>query len=383
MNQPDAPQDPAYLYTEQYQDFDYGPQHPLRIGRLALTHQLITACGLALESPPIEPASQEELAIFHDRRYLETLERLSHEPGQDGGYAPYGLGSGDNPIFPGLYQWSALLTGASLLAMRLVSQQGRPVAFNMAGGMHHALAGRASGFCYVNDVAVIIMHLLAQGKRVAYVDMDVHHGDGVQWAFYDSDQVLTISLHQHPATLFPGTGYQQEMGRGQGRGYAVNLPLWPDCDDEIYTESFDQIVPPLLSAFEPDYIVTQLGADSMVDDPLANLRLTTRGFGHCLQTLRSMALGRWIALGGGGYRMLNVARAWTLAWAIMRGREAELPETLPAQFCQDHRLPPKGCRLLDPDEKIRGRYWGRAQREAREGVEFIKKEVFPLLGARP
>ncbi len=374
------PPAPAYVYTDQFLKFDYGEEHPMRIWRLGLANDLIRELGLDIPAYPAQPASPEELSTFHDRHYLATLRELSADP-QKEAYLAFGLGAEDNPVFPGIYEWASLLTGATLQATRLVSEVGHPVAFSMAGGMHHALAGRASGFCYVNDAVVGIKELVAKGKRVAYIDIDAHHGDGVQWAFYDSDQVLTISLHQHPATLFPGTGSLEEMGRGAGRGYSVNLPLWPDTDDDIYVRCFDAVVPPLIEAFRPDYIVTQLGVDTFLADPLANLNLTTRGFGHVVKTMRRIAHGRWIALGGGGYHVVNVARAWALAWAIMLEREHELPKELPKEWCERMKIPEDERWLLDPFDKIRGRSWYRAGADADEAVAFIQMNIFPLLGA--
>ena len=375
-----AATEPAYLYSEAFQGFDYGPEHPMRVRRLALTHELIGLCGLASPVVPFAPATFEELMLYHDRRYLDTLRELSAEP-EVSSYLAFGLGPGDNPVFPGVFEWSSLLAGASLAAANLVSEGEAPAAFNMAGGMHHALAARAAGFCYINDAVLAIRRLKAQGHRVAYVDLDAHHGDGVQWAFFDSDQVLTISLHQHPATLFPGTGFLEEMGREKGKGYAVNLPLWPDTDDDVYMIAFDQVVPPLLKAFEPDYVVCQLGVDTFLQDPLANLNLTTRGFGHAVRRLKELAWGRWIVLGGGGYHMINVARAWTLLWGIITDREDQVPVRLPEEFIQRHQVRADDCFLLDDDTKLRGRHWHRAQRDAAEAAAFIKKHHFPILGA--
>ena len=370
----------AYLYTEDYLKFDYGENHPLKVSRLGLTFDLMEACGLKPELVPFEPATRAELLTAHGKYYLDTLEDLSKEK-PEVGMECYGLGHSDNPVFPGLYQWASLLAGGSLWAARLVAQGKYGTAFSPAGGMHHALPGRAAGFCYVNDPVIAIKELLNTAGRVAYVDIDAHHGDGVQWAFYDSPRVLTISLHQHPATLFPGTGFVEENGRGDGKGYSLNLPLWPDTDDDIYIRCFDEAVRPALEAFQPDYIVTQLGSDSLLDDPLANLNLTTKGFGHCLKSFREMARDKWVALGGGGYHPLNVARAWTLAWAVMLGREDELPEELPGDFCAKHNLRGEGRRLLDPEEKIRGRNYGRAKRNAEEVLEHVKTHFFPILGA--
>jgi acetoin utilization protein AcuC len=377
MQAPPPPPAPAYLYTDQYQSFDYGPSHPLRMHRLALTHELIGRLGLDQPSFPVRPAERAELAVFHDPRYLETLAELSGRP-EPGEYYAFGLGAGDNPVFPGVYDWSALLAGASLQAGELVSMMGHPAAFSMSGGMHHALAARAAGFCYVNDPVLVIRELLKHGERVAYVDIDAHHGDGVQWAFFETPKVMTISLHQHPATLFPGTGLVEEMGRGEGKGYAVNVPLWPDTEDDIYIRAFEEVVPPLLEAFHPDWVVTQLGVDTFWTDPLANLNLTTRAFGHCLRRFRELCWDRWVALGGGGYNIVNVARGWTMAWATMLGREDELPDKLPAEMADRLGLREEERWLRDPVETLRGRFHARAQRDAREVVDHLKRELFPL-----
>ena len=275
------------------------------------------------------------------------------------------------------------MAGASLTAGELVSVKGYPAAFNMAGGMHHALTARAAGFCYINDVAVMISALLKKERcRVAYVDLDAHHGDGVQWAFYDNPQVLTISLHQHPATLFPNTGGYEEMGKDWGYGYAVNVPMWPDTDDDIYLRCFKEVVPPLLEAFKPDYLVTQLGADALYADPLANLNITTKGYGEAVRLLKEMSRGRWIALGGGGYHTVNVARAWTQVWAIICGRSAELPQRLPDEFRLKYKVPQDERHLLDPDMKLRGRHYPRAKEQAKESLRYIFENIFPILDAK-
>ena len=379
---PPPPPAAAYLYTDRFLGYDYGPYHPLQVSRLSLTHELICQCGLDQNPHEFQEAAFEDLCQFHDRRYLKVLQGASEDPPQNNQFSSHGLGKGDNPVFPGMFQWSSLLAGASLRAAELVSRTGHPVAFNMAGGMHHALAGRASGFCYVNDVVLAISRLKDQGRKVAYIDLDAHHGDGVQTAFFDSDQVLTISLHQHPSTLFPGTGRLEEMGRLAGRGFSVNLPFWPDTDDEIYMRSFDEVVPPLIQAFAPDFIVTQLGVDAFACDPLAKLKLTTTGYVHCLKSIRQMAHGRWIALGGGGYNIVNVARAWTLAWALMLGREDDLPPEMPEDFCAKHRVLADERRFWDPGPLRRGPNWDRAAGQASEAVDFIKENIFPLLQVR-
>jgi acetoin utilization protein AcuC len=381
MHAPPPPPQPGYFYTDAFLRYDYGPMHPLRIGRLGMTHDLIGMVGLEQPSHPVKPASLADLELFHDRHYLEALQNVSNG-GMHTGWGNYGLGPGDNPVFKGVFEWSALLAGASLSAGELVSKAGYPAAFNMAGGLHHALTARASGFCYVNDAAILIRRLLQYNLRVAYVDLDAHHGDGVQWAFYDDPRVLTISLHQHPATLFPNTGGYEEMGKAWGLGYAVNVPLWPDSDDEIYLRCFHEIVPPLIEAFKPDCLVTQLGADAFYADPLANLNLTTNGYGRVVKELRDMSPGLWIALGGGGYHVVNVARAWTLVWAIICGREDALPDRLPDEFRLKYKVPQDERHLLDPDIQLKGRHYERALEQAAKSVEHLHKNLFPLLEAK-
>ncbi len=227
----------AFIYTDAYLDYDYGPIHPLRIIRLKLTYDLINACEL-LDLPSVQfiptiKAEEKDLAAFHSEEYLNILKQ-ANEGHLTGNAYSFGLGPGDNPIFPGLYNFSLLVTGATLQAVDFVADGKGEIAFNIAGGLHHAMRSRASGFCYVNDPVIGIMRLLSRGKKVAYIDIDAHHGDGVQKAFYETNQVLTISLHESGYTLFPGTGFEYEIGEGEGEGYSVNLPFPPYTDDEVY-----------------------------------------------------------------------------------------------------------------------------------------------------
>lgn len=318
----------AFFYTDRYFSFDYGAGHPLKIERLKLTYDLCRAYGL-FELPgaklmETEPAAEADILRFHTPEYVEILKRA--EQGLSYGDYAHGLGPGDNPIFPGLWQWSLLPTGASLQCARLVSSGQARIAFNIAGGLHHAAANRASGFCYVNDVVLAIYHLLDQSKRVLYLDVDAHHGDGVQWAFYSDPRVLTVSFHQDGRTLFPGTGAASEKGRGEGLGYCVNVPLYPGTDDEVFWKGFEAVVPRLFEAFRPDVVVSQLGVDTLESDPLTHLEMTTNGFSKVARYLADQAPA-WVALGGGGYDLGNVARCWTLAWAIMN--RVDLPDELP------------------------------------------------------
>ena len=373
----------AFVYNRRYSKFDYGPTHPLRVSRLPLTVALMESYGL-LEHPDIQwieaqPAHPDNLLSFHTEDYLAIL-RQANQGDYRKAFAMFGLGPGDNPIFTGVYDWAALLCGANIQAALLVAEGKADISFNPAGGMHHGHPRRASGFCFLNGAAVAIKALLDRGLRVAYVDIDAHHGDGVQNAFYATDQVLTISLHQTGQTLFPGTGHVQEIGTDQGRGYAVNLPFQDQTDDKIYLEAFDRIVPPLLRAFKPDILVTQLGVDALFSDPLANLILTDRVIVHACRFFKRFS-GKWVALGGGGYHMVNVARCWTLALAEMVG--VELENELPAKFLLRLRdLEPERTRLRNEERRTSGTARLKAEDAAKRVVRYIRENVFPIHGIK-
>jgi len=309
-----------FVFSDEFDRFQYDGTHPLRMERLTLTHELCKTYGL-FDLPDVqmiraEAAQEESLLRFHTPAYVEVLKLASR--GEFKGYYTHGLGPGDNPMFAGLWEWSLLHTGASLQCAREVGEGRSRIAFNISGGLHHAHADRASGFCYINDPVLAIYHLLDRGMKVMYLDIDAHHGDGVQWAFYEDPRVLTVSFHQDGKTLFPGTGDVVETGRGPGLGYSVNIPMLPGTDDTVFWEGFCSIVPPLMEKYRPDVVVSQLGVDTFVDDPLASLELTTSGFCRVVSFLAEKAPS-WVALGGGGYAVSNVVRAWTLAWSILSG----------------------------------------------------------------
>ena len=372
----------AFIYTDAYFDYDYGLTHPLKIVRLKLAYELIKACGLlslsSVQYIPTQKAEDEDLALFHSRDYLQALKQVSDGHLDQDVYA-YGLGPGDNPIFKGLYDWSLWVVGATLQAIDFVMNGEGDIAFNIAGGLHHAQKSKASGFCYVNDPVVGISKLLRRGKRVVYLDIDAHHGDGVQWAFYGTPQVLTISLHETGYTLFPGTGFESEIGVGEGEGYSVNIPLLPYTDDETYLWAFEEVVPPLIRAYQPDLVVTQLGVDTFYNDPLTKLNLSIHCFEKVLRRIKAIA-PRWVALGGGGYDISNVARAWALAWGVMNG--VEMNESLPEAYIE------MSGRFGIYEKELRGRnspprYSKRedVQRDTDRVVQYIKKVVFPKVSA--
>ncbi|MBI3625285.1 MAG: acetoin utilization protein AcuC [Candidatus Rokubacteria bacterium] len=377
----EAPVKTALIYSDQYERFDYGPEHPLRMERLGLTWRLMEAYGLTALPPAKllapEPADEEAIARFHARQYLEVLKAVSRGLHVSAVHR-YGLGPGDNPIFPGLWDVACLIGGGSLLAATVVADGEVERAFHFAGGLHHAMADRASGFCYVNDAVLAILHLRERGLRVCYVDIDAHHGDGVQFAFYRDPNVLTISTHERGDRLFPGTGFVEEHGEGAGHGYSVNLPLEPYTDDEVYAQAFDAVIPPLIAAFKPDVVVAQLGIDSHATDPLTHLAFSVQGFTRAVARIVELS-PRLVALGGGGYDLTNVARAWTAAWAVMNG--VELQPELPASFAGDlKRFGFRSPSLWDPPVELPAEIRRRAREYAARQVEAIRQSIFPIHG---
>ncbi|MDF1526705.1 MAG: acetoin utilization protein AcuC [bacterium] len=342
------------VYSPLYRTFSYGPDHPLRPTRLYLTHILMGACGL-LAGPglkltePVE-AARGDLLRVHSNAYLDALDMAnSGENFPDS--LTWGLGFGDNPIFAGVRDWSYLVCGGTIMALREVMAGRSGVAFHTGGGFHHAHHAKAAGFCYVNDIAVAISEQVNQGQRILYLDLDAHHGDGVQEAFYGSDRVITVSIHESPEHLFPGTGHVNEMGEGEGYGFSVNVPLEPGSGDSTFIEAFERVFPSVLSSFSPDCIVMQLGVDNMTRDPLAHLLFSTRSLIHALGRVRELYSGPIMATGGGGYEMDTVARAWTLAWGILTGQKA--PDELPEAYLKERaRYGASGIRqmtLRDPE----------------------------------
>jgi acetoin utilization protein AcuC len=229
-----------------------------------------------------------------------------------------GIGTGDCPVFEGLYDYSVLAGGGTIKGARLILDGSADVAFNPSGGYHHAHPERASGFCYINDVALACMVLAEKGKRVVYLDVDVHHGDGVAYGFYDRSDVMTISFHENPRVLFPGTGFVDEIGRGEGKGYCVNVPLPIGTYDEMYMKAFEAIAVPLIASYNPDAVVFELGADALAGDPLAHLALTNNVYAQIIEYLLSLNKPI-LATGGGGYNVENTVRAWALAWSLLCG----------------------------------------------------------------
>ncbi|MGA9749198.1 MAG: acetoin utilization protein AcuC [Nocardioides sp.] len=314
-------------------DYDFGPTHPMSPLRVDLTMRLADELGLLGDDLPTVPApmaGDDLVQTVHSPEFVAAVRRMSADPHRV--ESDFGLGSEDNPTFAGMHEASAHVVGATVEACRRVWQGDAMHAANVSGGLHHALPGRASGFCVYNDIAVGIRWLLDQGaERVVYVDVDVHHGDGVEQIFYDDPRVLTISLHETGQMLFPGTGFPTDTGGPGAEGSAANLALPPGTADAGWLRAFHAFVPPLVREFKPDVMVTQHGCDSHIEDPLAHLMLTVDGQRASYLALHDLAHevcgGKWVATGGGGYAVVDVVpRAWAHLLAIVGGHPLD-PQT--------------------------------------------------------
>ncbi len=320
----------AFIYSPRLEEISYPPEHPFNTSRAKKTRDVINSMGLLaapdrIEVPP-EPADRIVLKKFHTARYLHNLQNAS-KGHWDYDALSMGLGTSDCPVFKGMYEYAVLAVGATITAAQLILDGKVNVAFNPSGGFHHAHPEFAAGFCYINDVALGCEVLAEQGKKVLYLDVDVHCGDGVAAFFYERSDVMTISLHQNPKTLFPGTGFENEIGKGKGKGYCVNVPMPIGTYDDAYMLAIKTVVLPLIHAFKPDVFVFELGADALAGDPLANLRLTNNVYSDIIHQL--LAFGKPILMtGGGGYNIENTVRAWALAWSALCGADSELDANL-------------------------------------------------------
>jgi len=317
----------VFIYSPELEKYSYPPEHPFNTIRPKKTREIVSSMGLLSgggrsEAAPV-PVDRIVLKKFHSARYLHALKKASPRR-WDAEAFDMGLGTGDCPIFERLYDYAVLAAGGTLVAAERILAGTADVAFNPSGGFHHAGPERASGFCYINDMALACIILAEAGKRILYLDVDVHHGDGVAYAFYDRRDVMTISLHENPKLLFPGTGFEDEIGSGPGKGYCVNVPLPIGTYDEAYMKVFVSVARPLIGAFNPDVIVFQLGADALAGDPLAHLYLTNNVYVDIINYLLSLNKPI-LATGGGGYNIDNTVRAWALAWCILCGADSEGP----------------------------------------------------------
>jgi len=322
---------PLLVFGPRSLDYDFGPGHPLSPRRFGPGIDLLREVGAAPGLAP-EPAPDAELEWLHSSAYLAAVRRFSADPDLE---SEAGIGPGDDPAFAGMHEAAASVAGSSIGAVEAILRGEAEHAYHPGGGLHHAMRARASGFCIYNDVALSIARARAAGLRVLYVDLDVHHGDGVQALHARDPGVLTISFHETGRALFPGTGFVGELGEGTAAGTSVNVPFEPFTSAEAWLAAVRAIVPSLAAAFGPDIVVSQHGADGHVWDPLAHLSLTTTAMGQAARLVDGIAHqyagGRWFATGGGGYSVyLVVPRVWALTW--LAGAHRDAPRKLPESW---------------------------------------------------
>lgn len=386
-----GPQGTALVWDPGLAGYDFGPSHPLAPVRVELTVALIDALGLLDRSDVVTsrpgPYDEDELLRLHRPDFVDAVRRVSADPTIRADWA-HGLGPGDNPIFPGMHDASMGVCAASKEAARLVWTGEVSHAFNPAGGLHHAMPDRAAGFCIYNDPAVAIDWLLEQGaERVCYLDVDVHHGDGVQEMFIDDPRVLTVSLHESGRFLFPGTGFPDEIGGPGAEGTSANVPFHPGTTGSLWLETYDEVIVPLVTAFAPDVLVTQLGCDTHVTDPLAHLAFRMDDFRALAVRLHDLAHeaagGRWVAVGGGGYQLVQVVpRAWATMFAAMVGADA--PTQVPhgwQELAQARTGEAAPASFGDVRLHLEDGVADTTRRAAEEAVEALRRLVLPRHGA--
>jgi len=367
------------MYSKKLHEHSYPQGHPFNTSRAKKTRDIINSMGMLdgknnVEVPP-EPADTVTLEKFHTARYLQALKTVS-KGDWDSEALNMGLGTGDCPVFEGLYEHAVLAAGATLKGAKLLLDKDFDIAFNTSGGFHHAMPERAAGFCYINDMALACIVLAEHGKRVLYLDVDVHSGDGVSTFFYDRADVMTISFHENPRFIFPGTGFEDEIGSGDGKGYCVNVPLPIGTFDEAYMTAFNEIAVPLIRAYKPDTIVFELGADALAGDLLAHLHLTNNVYADIINHLLTLELPI-LSTGGGGYNFENTVRAWALAWTVFTQSE------------QDMRLGIGGVLMESTDWQggLRDRALQVSQRQRntvlpalQATIERVRENIFPCHG---
>ncbi len=376
----------VFLYAPEPAVLRYPEDCPFKTERVVLTRQRLLSLGMLGTADRRELAPRRarlaELEAVHTPRYLRELQRAAAgELTVDG--LSMGLGGPDTPVFADLFNYGAWACGAGLVAAELLLAGHADVVFNLWGGFHHAMAERAAGFCYLNDVALACHRLAEAGCRVLYLDIDAHHGDGVQAAFYRRADVLTISLHESGKTLFPWGGFEDEIGEGPGRGYNVNLPLPAGTYDEAFGEAYDAVVAPLVEVYAPEVIVLELGMDALAGDPLTHLALTNNAHARVLEQLLSLDVPLLVA-GGGGYHVENTVRGWTLAWAVCAGETGVGgPEHLSALGGVFLGNTEWLGGLRDPERPTSPEQRREVEPLLRASIDAVRRNVFPHHGLPP
>ena len=367
---------PFFIYSPSIMKYQFHKEHPLNPQRLELTYDLIQAFQLLNSHQIIVPraATNQELSLIHDPNYIDFVKKINETGTCQTGCPSYGIGNEDTPPFAGMHDVTSLIVGGAIQAGEMVMEGKTDHVLHMAGGLHHAFQKQASGFCIYNDASVLIAFLRKEyNARVLYLDKDAHHGDGVQWAFYEDPNVLTLSIHETGRYLFPGTGHVGERGNGEGFGYSVNVPLDAFTEDDSFLEVLYEVVPKVVERFQPDIIISQNGCDAHSYDPLTHLHTSMRIYQEIPRLVHQLAHqytnGKWVALGGGGYDIWRVVpRAWTLLWAEMNDQsleqqalpitwierwQKESPMELPTYLFDDINTFPKIARKDEIEEKNR------------------------------
>lgn len=329
----------VFVYSDQLLNYKFHEDHPFNQQRIKITIDLLKQLNLLKSSQIIIPrtATDEEIGLIHDSEYINAVRLAGKGKIEEENALLYGLGTEDTPIFADMHEISALVVGGTLKAVETIMEGKALHALNLGGGLHHGFSKKASGFCIYNDTAVAIKYIVEKyNKRVLYIDTDAHHGDGVQTAFYESNNVCTLSIHETGRYLFPGTGYTNERGKNKGFGYSFNIPIDAFTEDDSYLEVYRKSVNEIAKYFKPDIIVTQNGADSHFLDPLTHLMCTTNIYRYIPKLAHEIAHkycnGRWLAVGGGGYDIWRVVpRTWSMIWLEMNDlrdkSRGELPKT--------------------------------------------------------
>jgi len=371
------------MYSSDLTQHEYKPSHPFKPMRAKLMYELLNRYGLLSGENQVivEPRLMDEelLYLFHTREYIELLKK--GEKGEFSVEMLYaGLGTDDNPLFRTMYRYALSASSATVQGTTMLYRGNARFVFNPFGGFHHAGKSRAEGFCYVNDIAIAITWLVNAGQKVAYIDIDAHHGNGVQEAFYETNRVLNLSLHESGKTLYPGSGFEGEMGAGEGIGYNVNIPLLAGTDDEVYLVAFEALVPPLVKSFRPDVVVACIGCDTHWQDPLTHLNLTSNGYKKVISIINALS-PKILALGSGGYNVHKTAALWTLAWAEFSGLQP--CDLYLGQVGGMMYGPETGVgQLDDPPFVVLGQEKELCTDHTLRVIDFVKDNIFPLHGIK-
>ncbi len=378
------PKDSIIIYSARFNDFSYGEGHPFKPDRSKMVMNVLTnedylkEPWIRIEEPKM--ISKKKLIESHNPDYIEALERASSGIWEND-FLQYGLGSDECPIFIGMFDYIMLYTSATMTGVDFILNENANVVFNPLGGFHHAGRSHAEGFCYVNDIIIAIDTMLSQGVRVAYIDIDAHHGNGVQDAYYQDDRVLTVSLHQNGKTIYPWTGFENETGAGIGRGYNINIPLPEETDDEAYLYVFDNLITEAVTTFKPNVVVCVIGADTHKNDPLTNLRLTNNGMMEAIERIRNYST-HMLLLGGGGYDTASTTKAWARMWAAANRINA-MPDYLSmlgGTFMGSGEL--KGTGIIDRAFIVSGNTKQTIMEELDRIIVYHKKYTMPVIKSR-